>query len=258
MIVYRIFPHIRVLAKKFLRRFKYDPIFWLMIALPLLITVATFIFFPSDANAEDKPPSMPDIKNYDSTEVRQKSDARLGDAERAARSGQVSKIPNIKMPSSGVDIGQIASRYNESPLPKNDENLMIFISLSMPKEALVKLAKQAQATNALLVMRGVEGGIAKGNWPRAMAALKPISETGAAVVIHPDYFKQYQVKQVPTFVLVSNKQLPMESCENSTSCDLKLQASGDVSLDYVLGLWADSKSPLANIAKNKLAILEDK
>ena len=198
--------------------------------------MATFIFFPSDANAEDKLPSIPNIKNYDSAEIRQKNETRLENADRAARGGQVSKIPNIKMPSSGVDIGQIASHYSENPLPKNEENLMIFISLSMPKEALVKLAKQAQATNALLVMRGVEGGIAKGNWPRAMAALKPISDTGAAVVIHPDYFKQYQVKQVPTFVLVSNKQRLMESCDSSASCDLKLQASGDVSLDYVLEL----------------------
>lgn len=258
MIVYRILPHIKVLVNRLLGRFKHDPIFWLMIALPLLITVATFIFFPSEAKAEEKLPSIPNIKNYDSPEIRQKNDVRLENADRAARSGQISKIPNIKMPSSGVDIGQIASRYRENPLPKNEENLMIFISLSMPKEALVKLAKQAQATNALLVMRGVEGGISKGNWPRAMAALKPISDTGAAVVIHPDYFKQYQVKQVPTFVLVSNKQSLMASCDSSASCDLKLQASGDVSLDYVLELWADSKSPLANIAKNKLAILEDK
>lgn len=257
MILYRIFPHIKAFANKALKRFKNDPIFWLMIYGPLILVIVMFIFFPASANAENKTPAVPEIKDYDSSQIRQKNNVKLDEAELAAKKGLLPKIPNISTPSTGVDIGQIANRYRENPIASKEDNLMIFISLSMPKDALIKLSKQAQATNAVLVMRGLEGGLSKGNWSRAMAALKPISETGVAVIIHPEYFKQYQVKQVPTFVLVSNKQ-PMDSCDSSKSCNLKLQASGDVSLDYVLGLWAEGNSPLANIAKTKLAILEEK
>lgn len=207
--------------------------------------------------ADDKAVAIPDIQNYDSEQIRQKNDAKLDDAEKAARKGFLPKVPNVKMPASGIDIGQIANRYQEKQIASRNENLLIFVSLSMPKEALIRLSRQAQSTNAVLVMRGLEGGLSKGSWANAMASLKPITETGASVIIHPEYFKQYGVKQVPTFVLVSDE-TAIDSCDNTKSCDAKLQSSGDVSLDYVLTRWADGSGPLAKVAKNKLAMLEDK
>lgn len=207
--------------------------------------------------AEDKAVAIPDIQNYDSEQIRKKNDAKLDDAEKAARKGFLPKVPNVKMPASGIDVGQIANRYQEKQIASRNENLLIFVSLSMPKEALLRLSRQAQSTNAVLVIRGLDGGLTKGNWANAMASLKPITETGASVIIHPEYFKQYGVKQVPTFVLVSDE-TPIHSCDASKSCDAKLQSSGDVSLDYVLTRWADGTGPLAKIAKNKLAMLEDR
>ncbi|MEQ1601325.1 MAG: type-F conjugative transfer system pilin assembly protein TrbC [Methylophilaceae bacterium] len=237
-----------------------DPIFWLMIYVPIGI-VLVLSLFPSlaevvltPAHAAEQAPAMPDIKNYDSAAMRQKNASRMDAAEQAARSGKMPSIPNIRTPMHGADIDQIANQYKQKALTQNGEELLIFVSLSMPQDALIKLARQARVIHAVLVMRGVDGGLQKGNWSRAMNALKPLTDTGASIVIHPDYFKQYKVASVPTFVLTSSN--PTETCDNATACTQRLQASGDVSLDYVLERWADGKGVLAGLAKAKLTQLE--
>jgi type-F conjugative transfer system pilin assembly protein TrbC len=207
--------------------------------------------------AVDMPPALPEIKGYgDDAVARQKSNQAIDAASQAARNGAVRVFPKIKVPSSGVDIDQIAARYNQTAQKPDDDNLMIFVTLGMPGKALINLARQAARTGAVLVLRGVEGGIAKGNWSRAMGALKPIAETGASIIIHPDLFRAYKVVQAPTFVLTTGRQ--GEACLNNLrqECSQSLRATGDVTLDYVLERWAQGGSPLAAEARSRLAMLE--
>lgn len=213
----------------------------------------------STGYAADKHLALPEINGYgDDAVARHKSSQAIDAASQAARNGAVRAFPKIKVPSSGVDIGQIAARYNQTEQKQEDDNLMIFVTLGMPGKALINLARQAARTRAVLVLRGVEGGLAKGNWPRAMEALKPIAETGASIIIHPDLFRAYKVVQAPTFVLTTGQQ--GEAClnERRKECSQSLRATGDVSLDYVLERWAEGNSTLASEARSRLTLLEVK
>ena len=222
-----------------------------MLLLVLLCAIA------SAGYAVDMPPALPEINAYgDDAVARQKSNQAIDAASQSVRNGAVRAFPKIKVPSSGVDIDQIAARYNQTAQKPDDDNLMIFVTLGMPGKALRNLARQAARTRAVLVLRGVEGGLAKGNWPRAMEALKPIAETGASIMIHPDLFRAYKVVQAPTFVLTTGQQ--GEACLNNLrkECGQSLRATGDVTLDYVLERWAQGGSPLAAEARSRLAMLE--
>lgn len=211
----------------------------------------------STGYAADKHLALPEINGYgDDAVARQKSSQAIDAASQEARNGAVRDFPKIKVPSSGVDIDQIAARYNQTAQKPDDDNLMIFVTLGMPGKALINLARQAARTRAVLVLRGVEGGIAEGNWSRAMEALKPIAETGASIIIHPDLFRAYKVVQAPTFVLTTGRQ--GEACLNNLrkECSQSLRATGDVTLEYVLERWAQGGSPLAADARSRLAMLE--
>lgn len=222
-----------------------------------LLLLTLVLVLGSAGNAADQPPALPEIKGYgDDAAARQKSGQALDAASQTAKHGAVRALPNINVPSSGVDIGQIAARYNQKSQKPEDQNLMIFVTLAMPDEALLKLARQAAKTRAVLILRGVEGGLANGNWKRAMEAMKPIAETGASIVIHPELFRAYKVVQAPTFVLTNGQQ--SDSCLNELKkeCSQSLRATGDVSLEYVLERWADGGGSLAREARSRLTMLE--
>lgn len=254
-------PVLLWLMRAQIKSWKKDPIFWLMIYVPIAMVLILYLFpslaeivLPPSAHAAEQAPVMPDIRNFDSQGLRLRNNSRMDAAEQAALSGRMPRIPNIQNPQKGVDIAQIANQYHHKALSPNSDDLLIFVSLSMPQDALLKLARQARDTRAVMVMRGIQGGLQKGSWIKAMNAIKPITDTGASLIIHPDFYKKYHVTQVPTFILTSNQSV--ESCDKTSACAQKLLATGDVSLDYVLEHWADGKGALAELAREKLSLLE--
>jgi len=203
-----------------------------------------------------EPPALPDLKSFDADKARDRSSRTLDDAARAAQGGPVRAMPNIKGPSSGVDIAQIASRYGQAQAQAEDERLMIFATLGMPQAALVKLARQAARAGAVMVFRGVDGGLAGGNWARSIEAFKPIAEAGASIQIHPELFKAYRVSQAPTFILTAPDQGDACMSDRAKACGKALRSVGDVSLDYVLERWATGSGDLAEEARKRLARIE--
>ena len=198
-------------------------------------------------------PVMPDVSGYYGAAVRAKTGAALDAASETAKSGMVGRMPNLPVPTAGIDVDQIASRYRDLGKrdKQSDESLLIFVSTSMPMATLVKLGNQARRAGAVLVLRGVPGGLAtSGAWTRAMAQLKPVAATGARVQINPDLFRLYAVNLVPTFVLT---RLDTSQCaSDSAGCQAMLRAVGDVSLDYVLEKWSDDRGELADQARLRL------
>lgn len=203
-----------------------------------------------------QPPTLPDLKSFDADKARDRSNRALDDAARATQGGPVRAMPNIKVPSSGVDIAQIASRYGQARLQAEDERLLIFATLGMPQAALVKLAKQAARSGAVMVFRGVDGGLAGGNWARSVEAFKPIAEAGASIQIHPELFKAYRITQAPTFILTVPNQGDACVSDRAKACDKALRSVGDVSLNYVLERWSAGTGELANEARRRLARIE--
>lgn len=198
-----------------------------------------------------QPPAMPDVGDYKSEALRQKSSSKIEAGTEASKAGAVRALPEITFKKSqGVDIDQIASRYRQMGKKNHDESLLIFVSTSMPMASLVRLGRQAHEAGAVMVLRGMPGGVSKGSWGKGMTQLKPVIETGASIQIHPDMFRLYGVKQVPTFVMAKAEQ--SECVLDSTRCQSFLKASGDVSLDYVLDRWADGTGDLAEKSRSRL------
>lgn len=220
------------------------------LSLTLLSMLCSPVYAPS-AHADSTAAAMPDVQNYYTGTARAKSAGAIDSAVRAAKSGAFGQMPNIPTPTAGIDIDRIASQYREMnhPTLPADENLLIFVSTSIPMQTLVKLGQQAKQAGAVLVLRGLPGGLASG-WTHAMAQLKPLAATGARVEINPDLFRLYSVTQVPTFMIAK---LDRSRCAtDSTGCAANLRLSGDVSLDYVLEKWADGSGSLAKVAQSHL------
>jgi len=155
----------------------------------------------------------------------------------------------------GVDPLSIANKLQASgvgQVPAKQE-LMIFVSTSIPQKALVMLGREAKATGAILIMRGLVSPLGtKGAMQKTMEALQPIGATGAQIQIDPEAFSRYSVKAVPTFVIATKE----ESCASDT-CDSKSYSlAGDVTLEYALEQWSGRGGAIGRQADVYLQRLE--
>lgn len=155
----------------------------------------------------------------------------------------------------GVDPSALAAKYQSSGVGQKPatQDLMVFISTSMPKKALVMLGEQANATGAVLVLRGLKGALGtKGVMQKTMEALQPVAATGAKIQIDPEAFGRYNVTAVPTFVIATKE----DSCANE-QCDSKSYAlAGDVTLEYALEQWSNRGGAIGRQADMYLKRLE--
>ena len=155
----------------------------------------------------------------------------------------------------GVDPADLAAKYQNAGVGQKPatQDLMIFISTSVPKKALVMLGEQANATGAVLVLRGLKGALGtKGVMQKTMEALQPVAATGAKIQIDPEAFGRYNVTAVPTFVIATKE----DTCANE-QCDTKSYAmAGDVTLEYALEQWSSRGGPIGRQADMYLKRLE--
>ena len=155
----------------------------------------------------------------------------------------------------GVDPQQLAARYQQAGVgqPPASQELMVFISTSMPQKALVMLGEQAKVAGATLVMRGMVAPLGtKQAMQKTMEALQPVAATGAKIQIDPEAFGRYNVKAVPTFVIAAKE----ESC-STEQCDTKSFAlAGDVTLEYALEQWSSRGGAIGKQADRYLQMLK--
>lgn len=97
--------------------------------------------------------------------------------------------------------------------------ILVFVSFSMPKASLMALSKAASKHNAVLVLKGLKGDSFKitqqaflelandsGNPNLELKAIaKNAPDDMQGFEVNPELFKTYQIKNVPTFVLVKNQ-----------------------------------------------------
>lgn len=134
----------------------------------------------------------------------------------------------------GIDPLTLANKYQAAGVGQGPakQELMVFISTSMPTKALVMLGQQAKATGAILVMRGMVAPLGtKGAMQKTMEALQPVGATGAQIQIDPEAFTRYNVKAVPTFVIASKD----EGCSSDTfgMVTMQIVCTGT----SLLGIW---------------------
>ena len=181
--------------------------------------------------------------------ARQKSaDAmsRIPDMDKIKRQfgGAVPHVASIPKPSTPApDIASIAQKYKTLGQAVNSQktgapDLMVFVSLSMPRDALSRLIEQSELAGATLVFRGLKGN----SMTQMGEAIKElIGERTVSAVIHPPAFQQFSVKRVPVVVIAR----PEASSVLEDGCsrpDTFVKVAGDVTLDYALD-YIERRSP---------------
>lgn len=152
----------------------------------------------------------------------------------------------------GVNIGELLSRYNVKDALESESDkfpgLMVLISLGMPENTLKQLAIQVKKANGIFVLRGMY----QGSLTKTVKAIYELNKQGVSAIIHPEFFKKYDVKVVPTFVLEDkeNKTCKLDNCTRIYD-----KLAGNVSLNYVLKEIEGSGNN-KTIAKKYLKLLE--
>lgn len=107
------------------------------------------------------------------------------------------------------------SKKLESELGDSKKEILVFVSFSMPELSLRELSKASKKYNAKLILRGIY----KESFRKTAEKILEIDKKGLSLEINPKLFKRYEIKQVPTFVLIEGG-------------DEISRLSGNVTLEY--------------------------
>ena len=106
--------------------------------------------------------------------------------------------------------------------------LMIFISSSMPNTILKQYALASNRANGVLVLRG----LVNNSFKQTVHFIKTLNDQGTKAIIDPNAFSLFDVKQVPQIVvIVDNNNCKWGRCDHTPLFD---KISGNITLEYGL------------------------
>lgn len=147
-----------------------------------------------------------------------------------------------------IERAQGAQRGEGTPPARKTADVLIFVSLAMPRASLERLARDASRIGAVLLLRGLQNE----SLATTRAALAPIIaavQPAPTFQIHPGAFATYAVTSVPTIVVTGP----------ATEGPPRFAGvAGDVSLGYALEHLARSGSDFALIAGQRAAALRER
>lgn len=149
--------------------------------------------------------------------------------------GFVAKVPQVGAPSPArkQSLDEVISQYNQAKDGKvgkpGTNDLIIFVSFSMPNDVLAELSRQAKEFGAVMVIRGFKDGSLLATKRAALMANKGRVEWE----IHPELFKAFKVESVPAFVVASAdaESVLEDGCSPEASYT---SITGDMSLELAL------------------------
>ena len=125
------------------------------------------------------------------------------------------------------------------PAKKVGSDLMIFASLSMPRDVLHELARQAKEAGGVIVLRGLlnEG------WIATMKEAREINQgAGEVWEINPPMFKKFKVTTVPVFVLADASKI-VPSDEGCAPDIAYASVTGEISVEQALNIIKSRGKP---------------
>jgi type-F conjugative transfer system pilin assembly protein TrbC len=162
----------------------------------------------------------------------------------------VPRLPDtVAVPAAGPDPLAVAERFRRERSALAQANvgpdLLVFVSFSMPKASLERMAREAGRADAVLVFRGPKDGSLR----KTVRAFEPLARLGAKAILHPEAFTRNRVEAVPVYVLGA----AAGGCdETAGACGEALRLAGDVSLEDALERMARSRHPLGRQAEARL------
>lgn len=136
----------------------------------------------------------------------------------------------------------------QKPLPQ----AFVLVSFSMPQASLERLARDAKDAGVPLVFRGVpqtkessEPTLPLLN-PQSLAAFQPLIDSGADVVLNPELFSEFNIRQIPALII---KEESAASEEGSIQSAKAVIVPGDVTLGYALDRLTDRNDSIGEAAR---------
>lgn len=169
-------------------------------------------------------------------------------------------VPNVNPKRPALNLEDMARRYSANREAFENggtaqPQLRIFVTLAMPEASLKLLAAQAAKAQATIVIRGLKDESMRSTLG---AVQRIIGELPVDWQIDPPAFTRFAITRGPTFVLTAQSARAIEPLGCTTGCDKPdafVSVSGDVSLDYALGVIARAKPAFAADAQRFLSKL---
>lgn len=233
----------------------------LTVVLPLALLMAVFLQGQGNSFAEESGNPLPGDEEIARAQARVREAMGAVPESAVARKQFGQAMPNTeRLPQPGAkapDIETIARKFqsikNSSPTGKSGQpDLLIFVSFSMPREALIRSIEQAERAGGALVFRGLKGDSMKrmGEEVRAL-----IGERNVSVAIHPPAFQQFSISQVPA-VVIANARAGSVMEDGCSKPETFAKVTGDVTLNFALD-YIERKSPeWAKVARSYRIRLE--
>ncbi len=155
----------------------------------------------------------------------------------------------------GIDVSELLARYypdfkNNKENTRKFNQLLIFVSTSMPANSFKQLAIQAKKIKGILVLRGM----IKDSIRETAELVQSITQEGVPVVINPTLFRTFAIDAVPSFVVVAKEDFKCVGAEcNETPMHDKI--SGNVSLEHALEQISQNGNAANHIATKYLLSL---
>lgn len=167
---------------------------------------------------------------------------------------RVEQAPKPAIPA--PDIAAIAEQYKNLKQPQSvdakSNDLMVFVSFSMPKAALNRIVDQAEKTGAKLVFRGLKNDSMK---IMTGEVRKLIGRRQVGVVIHPPAFQQFTITKVPS-VVIAGAEAASVMDDGCAQTGTFVKVSGDVTIEYALEYIERNSASWATHAQTYLAKLK--
>jgi len=183
--------------------------------------------------------------------------AELEQAQRAQQSALTVRPPATALDpkvQGAVDLSRLAEQYEQIRRGPSDtgqdrqaSGLIVFVSLGMPRPSLERLVADAERVKATLVLRGVrDRSVTK----TAQTIAELIGKRTVAWQIDPALFTRFEVRAVPTFVLIDPAKPILVACNQGRCQEAAFaKVSGDVSIGHALEAIEQQDRTLAGTAK---------
>ena len=194
-------------------------------------------------------------------EVERRGDAFRKDAQtvQAVALEQMRTIDKASLPrgpAGAIDFDEMiqAASANLKEAQGTAPQFMVFVSTSMPEQALKRIIADTSAAGGVVVFRGFPGNSGKA-FIAALSKGVEKDQQVASIGIDPRLFRAFDVTAVPTMVVSSSDFTPCDGLTCKTTPPPFDRIEGNVTVRYALETFAGENGPGALVARTALANL---
>ncbi len=162
---------------------------------------------------------------------------------------------NIGHLNNNSGLGLLLKSLNKEPEDKGITSVrhypvMVFVSSSMPQESIKTLMIESKMSGAAMVFRGLVGSLRN-----TSEFLQKLSKENVSAIIDPRLFDSFNIKSVPTFIVIADSDLDSSVTDLTPRHD---RISGNITLKYALETISQGDGVASDMAQNYLSKITTK